>query len=108
MIYCLLNRKTEGFRERKTFKNSEVKVPLTWQNLNNDELKTVSEDLIKDIERKLQVDADEISYIKEYINVDYKKSKIIKIKDRKVQLKSVIRSLDDWNKKFDKKIKKNE
>tara|TARA_Y100000389_G_scaffold52026_1_gene47793 strand:- start:237 stop:737 length:501 start_codon:yes stop_codon:yes gene_type:complete len=101
LIYCLLNRKTEGFKERKTFKNSEVKVPLTWQNLNNDELKTVSEDLIKDIERKLQVDADEISYIKEYINVDYKKSKIIKIKDRKVKLESIIRSLNDWNKKFD-------
>jgi len=78
-------------------------VPLTWQNLNNEELKTISEDLIKDIERKLQVDEDEISYIKEYINVDYKKSKIIKIKDRKVKLESVVRSLDDWNKKFNSK-----
>jgi hypothetical protein len=107
LISCLLNRKTEGFRQSKTLKNSEVKVPLTWLDLNNDEVRTISEDLIKDIERKLQVDADEINYIKEHINVDYKKSKIIKIKDRKVKLGSVVRSLDDWNKKFDREELKN-
>lgn len=95
-IYCLLNRKTEGFRESKKFK-----VPLTWQNLNNDELKTVSNELKESIERKLQVDAEEMKIIVNYKNVDYKRSKIMKIKDRKVQLEALIRSLDDWNRKFD-------
>lgn len=64
-IYCLLNRKTEGFRESKKFK-----VPLTWQNLNNDELKTVSNELKESIERKLKVDADEMKIILNYKNVD--------------------------------------
>ena len=35
-----------------------------------------------------------------YKNIDYKKPEIMKIKDRKVQLESLVRSLDDWNKKF--------
>ena len=95
-IYCLLNRKTEGFRESKKFK-----VPLTWQNLNNDELKTVSNELKESIERKLKVDADEMKIILNYKNVDYKKTEIIKIKDRKVQLEALLRSLDNWNKTFD-------
>lgn len=96
-IFCLLNRKTEGFRELKKFK-----VPLTWQNLNNDELKTVSNELKESIERKLKVDAEEMKIILNYKNVDYKRSKIMKIKDRKVQLEALVRSLDDWNKTFDK------
>ena len=96
MIYCLLNRKTEGFRERK-----KVKVPLTWQNLNNDELKTIYDELKESIVRKLKVDADEMKIILNYKNVDYKRSEIMKIKDRKVQLEALVRSLDDWNKKFD-------
>ena len=85
-IYCLLNRKTEGFRESKKFK-----VPLTWQNLNNDELKTVSNELKESIERKLKVDADEMEIILNYKNVDYKRSEIMKIKDRKVQLESLVK-----------------
>lgn len=101
MIYCLLNRKTEGFRERKRLKISKVKVPFEWQNLNTDELKTVYDELKESIIRKLKVDADEMEIILNYKNVDYKKSEMIKIKDRKVQLEALLKSLDDWNKKFD-------
>jgi len=36
-----------------------------------------------------------------YKNVDYKRSEILKIKDRKVQLEVLARSLNDWNRKFD-------
>jgi len=33
---------------------------------------------------------------------------MIKIKDRKVQLEALVRSLDDWNKKFDsEELKRN-
>jgi hypothetical protein len=78
-------------------------VPLTWKNLNNDELKTVSNELKESIERKLKVDAEEMKIILNYKNVDYKRSKIMKIKDRKVQLEALVRSLDDWNKTFDSK-----
>ena len=41
-------------------------MPLTWQNLNNDELKTVSNELKESIERKLQVDAEEMKIILNY------------------------------------------
>ena len=99
-IYCLLNRKTEGFKELKRLKKSAVKVPITWQNLNIDELRTVSNELKESIKRKLKVDADEMEIILNYKNIDYKKPEIMKIKDRKVQLESLVRSLDDWNKKF--------
>jgi hypothetical protein len=47
------------------------------------------------------VDADEMKIILNYKNVDYKKTEIIKIKDRKVQLEALLRSLDNWNKTFD-------
>jgi peptidoglycan hydrolase CwlO-like protein len=100
-IYCLLNRKTEGFKELKRLKKSAVKVPLDWQALNTDELPTIYNELRGSIERKLKVDADEMEIILNYKNVDYKRSEIMKIKDRKVQLEALIRSLDDWNKKFD-------
>lgn len=100
LIYCLLNRKTEGFKELKRLKKSAVKVPITWQNLNIDELRTVSNELKESIKRKLKVDADEMEIILNYKNIDYKKPEIMKIKDRKVQLESLVRSLDDWNKKF--------
>ena len=43
----------------------------------------------------------DINWVHLYKNVDYKRSEIMKIKDRKVQLESLVRSLDDWNKKFD-------
>ena len=101
LIYCLLNRKTEGFKELKRLKKSAVKVPITWQDLNIDELRTVYNELKESIIRKLKVDADEMEIILNYKNIDYKKTEIIKIKDRKVQLESLVRSLDDWNKKFD-------
>lgn len=101
LIYCLLNRKTEGFRELERLKKSAVKMPMEWQNLNTDELPTIYNELRGSIERKLQVDADEMEIILNYKNVDYKRSEIMKIKDRKVQLESLVRSLDDWNKKFD-------
>lgn len=100
LIYCLFNRKTEGFKELKRLKKSAVKVPITWQNLNIDELRTVSNELKESIKRKLKVDADEMEIILNYKNIDYKKPEIMKIKDRKVQLESLVRSLDDWNKKF--------
>jgi len=101
LINCLLNRKTEGFRELEGLKTRKVKVPLTWQNLNADELPTIYNELKESIIRKLKVDADEMEIILKYKNVDYKKSEIMKIKDRKVQLEELLRSLDDWNKKFD-------
>jgi len=47
------------------------------------------------------VDADEMEIILNYKNVDYKRSEILKIKDRKVQLEVLARSLNDWNRKFD-------
>jgi len=78
-------------------------VPLTRKNLNNDELKTVSNELKESIERKLKVDVEEMKIILNYKNVDYKRSKIMKIKYRKVQLEALVRSLDDWNKTFDSK-----
>tara|TARA_Y100000389_G_scaffold120506_2_gene117853 strand:- start:451 stop:951 length:501 start_codon:yes stop_codon:yes gene_type:complete len=106
LIYCLFNRKTEGFKELKRLKKSAVKVPLTWQDLNKDELITVYDELKESIIRKLKVDADEMEIILNYKNVDYKKTEIIKIKDRKVQLEALVRSLDDWNKKFDKEALK--
>lgn len=101
LIYCLLNRKTEGFKELERLQASVVKVPLTWQDLNIDELRTIYNELKEIIIRKLKVDADEMEIILNYKNVDYTRSEIMKIKDRKVQLESLVRSLDDWNKKFD-------
>ena len=101
LIYCLLNRKTEGFKELEKLKTGKGKVSLEWQNLNTDELSTINNELRGSIERKLKVDADEMEIILNYKNVDYKRSEIMKIKDRKVQLESLVRSLDDWNKKFD-------
>tara|TARA_B000000475_G_C15919481_1_gene416039 strand:+ start:79 stop:579 length:501 start_codon:yes stop_codon:yes gene_type:complete len=100
-IYCLLNRKTERFKELEKLKTGKGKVPLEWQNLNTDELSTINNELRGSIERKLKVDADEMKIILNYKNVDYKKTEIIKIKDRKVQLEALLRSLDNWNKTFD-------
>jgi hypothetical protein len=101
LIYCLLNRKTEGFKELEKTEKPKIKVPLTWQDLNIDELRTIYNELKEIIIRKLKVDADEMEIILNYKNVDYTRSEIMKIKDRKVQLESLVRSLDDWNKKFD-------
>ena len=101
LIYCLLNRKTEGFKELEKTEKPKIKVPLTWQDLNIDELRTIYTELKEIIIRKLKVDADEMEIILNYKNVDYTRSEIMKIKDRKVQLESLVRSLDDWNKKFD-------
>jgi len=101
LIYCLLNRKTEGFKELEKTEKPKIKVTLTWQDLNIDELRTIYNELKEIIIRKLKVDADEMEIILNYKNVDYTRSEIMKIKDRKVQLESLVRSLDDWNKKFD-------
>ena len=76
-------------------------MPFEWQNLTTDELSTINNELRESIERKLKVDADEMKIILNYKNVDYKKTEIIKIKDRKVQLEALLRSLDNWNKTFD-------
>jgi hypothetical protein len=100
-IYCLLNRKTERFKELEKLKTGKGKVPFEWQNLTTDELSTINNELRESIERKLKVDADEMKIILNYKNVDYKKTEIIKIKDRKVQLEALLRSLDNWNKTFD-------
>jgi hypothetical protein len=72
-----------------------------WQNFNNEELLTLYKELKNRILRKLQVDADERGHIKQSINKDYIRDEMLKITQRKVQLESLVRSLDDWNKKFD-------
>jgi len=47
------------------------------------------------------VDADERGHIKQSINKDYIRDEMLKITQRKEQLDSLLRSLDDWNKKFE-------
>ena len=70
LIYCLLNRKTEGFKELEKTEKPKIKVPLTWQDLNIDELRTIYNELKEIIIRKLKVDADEMEIILNYKNVD--------------------------------------
>jgi len=101
LIYCLLNRKTEGFKELKKTEKPKIKLPLMWQKFNNEELLTLYKELKNRILRKLQVDADERGHIKQSIDKDYIRDEMLKITQRKVQLESLVRSLDDWNKKFD-------
>jgi hypothetical protein len=72
-----------------------------WQNFNNEELLTLYKELKNRILRKLQVDADERGHIKQSINKDYIRDEMLKITQRKEQLDSLLRSLDDWNKKFE-------
>ena len=47
------------------------------------------------------MDADERGHIKQSINKDYIRDEMLKITQRKEQLDSLLRSLDDWNKKFE-------